>query len=398
VPEIIVIGAGIIGCSCAYELARRGARVTLLDARPAGRGATQASAGVLAPFIEAPADTALQRLCVSGLELYDDFVTAVARDAQVDVEYHRNGTIEVALDQDEAEALERTADVLRGMRVPHELLHGSAIHAADSAISPAAEAALVVPGHGFVSAPGLTAALVRAGAAHGVQLREGVRVTRIAPRGTTAIADRSDEATRPGAGSIVVGTGAGVRIETSEGPIEADAVLLAAGSWSGVIDIDGVPPAPIRPIRGQLLHLAWKTAPLTRVVWGSRCYMVPWDSGRVLVGATVEEVGFVEEVTVAGIQALLTAAIELVPRTAAAGFLEARVGLRPASADTLPIIGPSPDLPGLFYATGHYRNGILLAPLTAAIIADIVISGRAHPLLELAAPGRTPHAVSASQH
>jgi glycine oxidase len=385
VSEVVVIGAGIIGCSCAYELARRGAKVTVLDARPAGRGATHASAGVLAPFIEAPADTALQRLCASSLDLYDGFVTVVAQDAgmdaRTDLEYHRNGTIEVALDQDEAEALGRTSELLRERQVPHELLQGSAITAADSAISDAAEAALIVLPHGLVSAPALTVALVRAGAAHGVQLREGVRVTRIARRGTTAGVPA-----------------AGLRIETSAGPIDADQVVLAAGSWSGQIDIDSVQPAPVRPIRGQLLHLAWKSAPLTRVVWGSRCYMVPWDSGTVLVGATVEEVGFAEEVTVAGIQALLSAAIELVPSTAAAGFLEARVGLRPASADTLPIIGPSPDLPGLFYATGHYRNGILLAPLTAAIIADIVISGRAHPLLELAAPGRTPHAVSASHH
>lgn len=297
---------------------------------------------MLAPFIEAAAETALQRLCVASLGLYDDFMKAVARDAGVDVEYHRNGTIEVALDRDETEILERTAVALRTMKIAHELLRGPAIAAADPAISPDADSALIVSSHGFVSAPGLTAALVRSGAAHGVQLREGVHVTRIAT---------SDSASSNAASSTDAAGGRNrLRVETSAGPIEADHVVLAAGCWSGGIDVEGAPPAPVRPIRGQLLHLKWKSAPLTRVVWGSRCYMVPWNSGTVLVGATVEEVGFAEEVTVAGIQALLGAAIELVPGTAAAGFIEARVGLRPASADTLPIIGPARDLPGLFYA------------------------------------------------
>lgn len=380
-PEVIVIGGGIIGCACAFELARRGAHVTLIDARTTGRGATHASAGVLSPFIEAPSESALQTLCVASLARWDDFVATLRAATPAAFEYRRNGTIEVALDQEEAARLEQTAAGLHAAGITHDLLHGPAAAQVDPAISPAATAALIVPSHGFVSVPSLTDALIAAASAHNLRLLEGVTVSHI---------ERANPDAEPARDTRV-------RVETSSGPLTADHVVLAAGSWSGQITIANTPAAPIRPIRGQLLHLAWKTTAPSRVIWGSRCYIVPWADNTVLVGATVEEVGFAEETTVAGIQTLLHAAIELVPATASAGFKEARAGLRPASADTLPLIGPSPDLPGLCYATGHYRNGILLAPLTAEMIADHLLDGRTHPLMPLASPARL-HAPRAAEH
>ena len=166
--------------------------------------------------------------------------------------------------------------------------------------------------------------------------------------------------------------------------------LILGGHRVGFVrDATGDAPAvPVRPVRGQLLHLAWRAAPLAHVLWGARCYMVPWQDGTVLVGATVEEAGFAEDVTVAGVHTLLSAAAELVPDTMSAHFKEARVGLRPATTDTVPVIGPSPEMPGLFYATGHYRNGILLAPLTAVMLADGILEGRWHRLLDATSPAR----------
>lgn len=362
--EVVVVGSGIIGLGVAYELARRGARVTVLDARAAGLGATQASAGVLAPYIEAPAETALQHLAVDSLALYDEFVARVARDARMEVEYQRSGTIEVALDADEASHLRSAAAALAARGVAAELLEGAAVFRLEPLLAPATEAALFVPSHGFVSAPALVRALVRASETHGVTHRSGVRVTQVSRRG-----DR-------------------LAVVTNVDTIDTDHVVIAAGSWSGLIETSAAPAPPVRPVRGQLLHLAWTAAPLARVTWGARCYMVPWADGTVLVGATVEEVGFAEDVTVAGVQTLLSAASELVPQTTAAGFREARVGLRPATTDTLPIIGPSPDLPGLFYATGHYRNGILLTPLTAVLLADGILDRRWAPLLDATHVGR----------
>ena len=130
---------------------------------------------------------------------------------------------------------------------------------------------------------------------------------------------------------------------------------------------------PVRPVRGQLLHLRFASPPLSRIVWGSTSYLVPWADGSVLVGATVEDAGFDESVTVAGVCQLLESAVDLLPAARSATFEGARAGLRPATADELPIIGRSSTMRGMYYATGHYRNGVLLAPLTAAMIADLVL-------------------------
>ena len=154
-------------------------------------------------------------------------------------------------------------------------------------------------------------------------------------------------------------------------------------------EIVGLPArTPVRPIRGQLLRLAWKGPMVRRVVWSERCYLVPWDDGTLLVGATVEDAGFDERTTAAGVRDLLDAACEIAPAAWTAGFIDARAGLRPASADLLPIIGASRVFPNLMYATAHYRNGVLLAPATAAIVADAMLDKRLDPALAAFSPQR----------
>ncbi len=187
--------------------------------------------------------------------------------------------------------------------------------------------------------------------------------------------------------------GDGLRVHTAgttQKAIRADAAVLAAGSWAGAVSIEGVSNrVPVRPIRGQLLHLQWSGAQqLRRILWSERCYIVPWQNGTVLVGATEEDAGFDERTTLAGIQDLIDAACELVPHAWTASLLAAKVGLRPATPDHIPIIGWSRAIPNLMYATGHYRNGILLAPLTAELVANAVLDGRADPMLELTSPQR----------
>jgi glycine/D-amino acid oxidase-like deaminating enzyme len=169
--------------------------------------------------------------------------------------------------------------------------------------------------------------------------------------------------------------------------VEGDAVVIAAGSWSADMALGGAR-VPVRPIRGQLLQLRLARPAISRVVWGERCYVVPWLDGSLLVGATVEDVGFDERPTAAGVRVLLDAATELVPEVAAAAFEEVRVGLRPATSDELPVIGASSTMRRVFYATGHYRNGVLLAPLTALAIADLVLEGRERPEVAAARPDR----------
>jgi glycine oxidase len=363
--DIIVIGAGIVGCSVAYELSRRGASVEVIDERPVGMGATQASAGILAPYIEAREGSPLLDLAVRSLGLFDEFLGRVSADSGIAVPYHRTGTLNIATNEAEMRALQATADVLSQRGVPALLLDGATARAEEPLLSGHVVGGLFIDVHGFVSASELTRALAAAARRHGAQLIEQSRVRRIAAQGDDVV------------------------VETDRGSLSGNAVVIAAGSWSGDIEVDGISArVPVRPVRGQLLSLGWAGPSLRRVTWSSRCYLVPWDDGTVLVGATVEEAGFDERATVAGVRELLDAACEIVPHAWTAAFRGARVGLRPAAVDDLPVIGRSRVLPNLVYATGHYRNGVLLAPLTAQLVADAILDGQVDPMLDLVSPAR----------
>jgi glycine oxidase ThiO len=361
--NITVVGAGIVGGAIAYELASRGARVQLIDSRGVARGATRASAGILAPQIEGHISE-LRKLAARSLSMYDDFVRRVERDSRRSIEYMRNGTLQVALDDSEAAALAEDVEVLARNGVDCTLLDREATRRVVPSLSERVISALLVPSHGFVAASALTEAIGDAARARGVRLM------------TTAV--RSIEGTTP------------ARVMTDEGIIESDVVVVASGSWS-------VPTRPaegpsVKPIRGQLVQLRCDSAPARHVIWGDACYLVPWSDGTVLVGATVEDVGFDERPTAEGVRSLLNAAIELVPTLEHAQFEEVRVGFRPKSVDELPIIGRSETMPSVFYAMGHYRNGVLLAPLTAAIMADLVLDDKERAELALVRPGRLANA------
>jgi glycine oxidase len=365
--DIVVVGAGVVGCAVAYELARRGASVQIVDGRrPVGMGATQAAAGVLAPYIEGgEGNSVFLDLAVRSLHLYDSFISEVASDSGVAIRYHRTGTLEVTTSDDRMTSLRNIAARLEAQGLPLHLFDGQAARAEEACLSGDVVGGLLISAHGFVGASDLTRALAAAARRHGAQLVEGSHVQRIVEVH----------------GDLVV--------ETGRGPLTGNAVVLAAGSWSGQIEIVGLGASiPVRPVRGQLLQVMWNGPPLRRVIWGERCYLVPWDDGTLLVGATVEEAGFDERTTVAGVRDLLDAACDLVPSAWTAGFLGARAGLRPASADHLPIIGASQVLPNLMYATGHYRNGVLLAPLTAQLVADAMLDNRIDPALEATSPRR----------
>ena len=363
--EVVIQGAGIIGCAVAFELARRGCRVTVIEAREPGLGATQASAGVLAPFIEALEDTPLQRLCVESLGMYETFIQRIRDASGTPVEYRRTGSLEVALDESELEQLQAAAKALEAKGIRAELLDAADAISHEPTLAPATVGALFVPEHGYVAAPALTQALAVGAKAYGAVFQTKTRVERVAPDGK----------------------GGGLRVDTSAGAIAADAVVCATGSWAGDATLAAL---PIRPVRGQMLYLRWRAEipQPTRVIWGSRCYLVPWSDGTLLVGATMEEVGFIEQTTVAGVRTLLDAAHELLPETQSAEFLQARAGLRPATSDSLPVIGEWDDLPNFYFAAGHYRNGILLAPLTAQMIADAILEHRNHPLMPATSPAR----------
>ena len=366
--EIVVVGAGIVGCAIAYELARRGASVVVIDDRAPGMGATQASAGILAPFIEARDEGPLLELTARSLGLFDEFISRLSSDSQSTVAYERNGTLDVALDPDSFATLQRTHKHLANRGVESDLLDAARVHQCEPHLSSSALGGLLIPRHGFVAASELTRALAAGARRCGVTFLSGGRVTRVTP-----------------AGSRLVCQVAGTNGQSLQG----DIVVIASGSWAGEIQIDGVNDSlPVRPVRGQLLHLRWSGERLRRILWSERCYIVPWRDGTVLVGATEEDAGFDERTTLAGIQDLIDAACELLPHAWTASLLAAKVGLRPATPDHVPIIGWSSRVPNLMYATGHFRNGILLAPLTAELAARAILDGGTDPLLELTRPQR----------
>jgi glycine oxidase len=330
-------------------------------------GATHAAAGILAPHIEVSSPTPFLALAVRSLNLFDDFMARVQADSGIAVPYRRTGTLQVATTEEGMRELRNAAARLEGQKFALSLLDAQAAHSEEPHLSRDVVGALVVPWHGFVAADELIRALTVAARRRGAQVIEGCRVRRIVPASAN--------------GDVIV--------ETDRGPLAGSAVVLAAGSWSGRIDIAGLTArAPVRPIRGQLVRLSWNGSVLRRVVWSDRCYLVPWDDGTVLVGATMEDAGFDERTTVAGVRDLLEAACEVTPAAWTAALVDARAGLRPASSDLLPIVGPSRVLPNLMYATAHYRNGILLAPVTAALVADAMLDHRIDPALAALSPQR----------
>lgn len=348
--NVIVIGAGVIGLSCADALAAAGHRVHALDMRGPGRGASQASAGVLAPFIEGHHGDPLLDLCIESLSLYDAFIESVRVTSGRSVEYERTGTLEVAVTETDKERLINIHRSLRELHVEAEWLDGIEAHTADAAISRAALGALRIPAHGFVNVSELIAALAQSARFRGASIEVPASVIRVEP-------------TKQRVGVVLDGQ---IR--------ECDAVVIAAGSWSSRVRVAGLPPIEVKPIRGQLLHLSWPADEQLpkQVIWADRCYAVPWADRSLLVGATVEDVGFKEHSTVEGVRGLMDAVGEILPAALQASLKEVRVGLRPAPSGGVPFIGPVATSPRVILATGHYRNGVMLAPLTAKRVVEHV--------------------------
>lgn len=356
--DVVVVGAGIIGCAIARELASRGLQCSVIDDRPVAGGATQASAGMLAPYVEAHGRNAMLDLCVRSLDLYDGWIDTVRAESGVAVEYRRIGTLEVALDRANADTLRLLSQRADG--IERVWLDGDRAAREYPALG-GATGALFTPAHGYVAAPQLASALALCAEARGATFH----------RATVRRIDRE---------------GASLIVTTTSNRIDADAVVLAAGAWTNAIE--GIRAPALRPVRGQLLTLAWRGDPLPTILWGPECYIVPRTDGTVLVGATVEDVGFDERTTAAGVRDLLDAVCELVPEAWGASFLGARVGLRPATPDELPVLGPDAHVDGLVHALGHYRNGVLLAPITARLIADWIADRRRDPAVDTFPPDR----------
>ena len=363
--NVIVIGAGIIGAAVAEELALRGARVRVLEMRVAGGGASWASAGLLAPYTEAEPSSPLLAMGVRSLSMYDDFISRVRERSGQSVEYARTGTLEVAIDSESAARLRGSVETFAATNAGVRWLNQDDVRRVEPSVTRSIEGAVLAEAHGFVGVQSLVSALVQSARLAGASFETPAQ----------AVAVELEDG--------------GVTVIAGDRRLSADHVVLAAGSWSSRVRVADSPPLPVRPVRGQLLRLGWTASERPgRVLWTDDCYVVPWSDGTVLVGATSEEVGFDESTTAAGVQGLIAAAIRALPGASSAALLDARAGLRPASADGLPYIGRRRRTPHVTYATGHFRNGILLTPLTAALVASAVLDNAIDDVEQWTSPNR----------
>ena len=358
---IVIIGAGVMGLGIGWKLAEAGRAVTVIDRGPAGRAASWAAAGMLAPQVEAePGEEALLPLMLESQSLWAEFAPALERASGTAIGYRTEGTLVVALDRDDREKLRFRYDYLVSLERELEWLTG-------------AEARRLEP-H---LARGVTAA-ISSPLDHQVDNRCVVEALKIAfqKSGGALIENAAVEEVR-----IENGRARGVKL--GDRLIEVETIVVAAGAWSR--NLPGLPEAvrpPVRPVKGQMLALQMdKAAPLTtRVVWGPDAYFVPREDGRLLVGATVEEMGFDTTLTAGGMFEMLRAAWETLPGSYDLPLVETWCGLRPASRDDAPILGAT-EVEGLIMATGHHRNGILLTPVTAHAVSKLILDGVAPDLL-----------------
>jgi glycine oxidase len=361
-PTVAVIGAGVIGLGIAWRLAQRGAAVTVFDQGAAGAGASHAAAGMLAACAEAePGEEALVALGRRSQSLWPDFAVELEQATGISVDLRREGTLVVALTADDQRRLAHHLDFQKQLGLPLDWITPAETKRREPHLAPRIAGAVFSPEDHQVDNRKLAAALRAAATQAGVVIREHTGVERVLVTGGRAR-------------GVVLADGAEVR---------AERVVLAAGAWSRAIG--GLPPEaqpPVRPIKGQMIALQMDpAAPLLRhVVWAPNVYMVPRHDGRLLLGATVEEKAFDPALTAGGVLSLLEAAWRTVPGIEELPIAEMWVGHRPGSRDDAPILGPAP-VDGLVYATGHHRNGILLAPVTADAIARLVLDGDLDPAI-----------------
>jgi glycine oxidase len=351
--DVAVIGGGIMGCAVALRLCQRGLGVTVIERGIPGAEASSAAAGILGPQMEAEGPGPLLELGLKSRALYPALAAELRDLTGIDVGYDRSGVLAVAFDEAGEAALSarRAWQLARGLRV--DSLSGEAARAREPALGPAVRAALAFNDDAQVVARELARAFSQAAAGAGARFLTGRYVRR-----------------------VLINNGAVTGLELDGDVLPAATVVVAAGSWSGLVEGAGVPPAIVRPARGQLVSIETRPPLFRHVVSAPGGYLVPRRDGTVLAGSTVEMAGFRKEVTVGGLAAILTLARMVIPALADAPVTGSWSNFRPFTEDHLPVMGAT-AVRGLVLATGHFRNGILLAPITAQAIAELIATGKA---------------------
>ena len=344
----------MIGLSCAWRAALGGASVAVLERSQPPAGATRVAAGMLAPVGELTfGEPELLQMTLAAAELYPDFVAELESASGIRTGYERVGALHVALDRDEAAELRRVHDLQRSLGLEAEWLSPRRCRELEPGLTPSFNGGVLAAGEAAIDPRALTEALLAALEREGVEVRTGVEVEAALLDGGRVGGVRTSDGSELAAASVVLALGA----------------LAGASAW-----LPEPARPPVRPVKGQILELGprgGQPPPSERILASERVYLVPRADGRLIVGATVEEQGFDTSVTAGGVHELLREAYRLLPDIAEMELVEASAGLRPGTPDNLPRVGPSP-VEGLLWATGHFRNGILMAPLAAEAIAGML--------------------------
>ncbi len=364
--DVIIVGGGVIGCATAYFLAKNGASVTLLERGELAGEASGAAAGMLAALSDEGGQRGpeFQQLCLDGLDLYES-VLPVLTSTGVDLRYSRAGVLHFALTNHEAEPLKRRYEEQLTLAPDNRWLEGDALREEEPQAQPYAVAGLLSPREHFLDPQRLTLAFAEAARHEGARIQTQTTVT-----------------------GLVQTDGKASGVRTADGHIEASSLLLSGGPWTAGMAAKLGAVIPVPPVRGQMISLRGPKQPLRHVIWGERAYLVPREDGQTFVGATVEEVGFRRRNTLTGLARLRRAASELVPSLRDAELVRNWAGLRPGTPDGLPILGQLPGHENVWVATGHFRNGILLAPITGQLIAEGIMRGEAPARLRPFSPLR----------
>jgi glycine oxidase len=361
--EVVVIGGGVIGLTIARALARRGVRdVCLIERGGLGAEASSAAGGMLLPQVEADGHDDFFALACRSRDLYPSLAAELRDETGIDIELDTTGTLYLALNEHDYEEIEKRYHWQTRAGLAVELLTSASARELEPCISESTFGALLFPNDIQVENRRLITAL--ANSVNALSVKTFTETT------VEALRIEDDRITG---------------VQTSRGDISCQTVVIAAGTWSSFLLLS----APIiRPVRGQMVCLESKPQLTRHVIFSPRGYLVPRQDGRLLSGSTSENAGFAKRVTAGGIASILRYALEISPFVANLPIVDTWAGLRPRAADGLPVLGPCGEIDGLFYATGHYRNGILLAPLTAELISEAIVAGKTSPLLAPFSPDR----------
>lgn len=366
--EALIIGGGIIGLSIARALVKKGfGRITVIERGEPGREASYAAAGMLAPQSESDSDDAMFRLCSKSRDLYPRFSRELLAETGIDIELEQSGTLVPAFDETDEKRASQTFAWQSAAGLEIEKLSAAEMLRAEPLLSPEIRGGLFFPNDWQVDNRKVVAALIEfAKRSAAIQMIENTA-----------------------AHELIVRSGKCVGVRCGSREFFADNVIIAAGAWTSFVKIGGRElPLDVEPVRGQMICFKPPERSFRRVIFSSKGYIVPRRSGRLVAGSTVEHCGFDDHTTDEGIEIIRRNSVRIAPFLDGLKTADSWSGLRPRTADGLPVIGKFSDIDGLFAATAHFRNGILLAPLTAEIIAAKIVDRKHFDELEIFSPER----------